>query len=181
MSRALYQISADLTLLLLQVEENDGEMNEELMTALDGTLVDMSDKADQVLCYAVDLEGDEQKFREEAKRLAMRADILKRSRESLKEYVRRQLEAAGIKKFPTEHFPGLRRQNNPPSVEVPDESAIEDRFVWGVLEKPYGELSEADRQVAKRKIDKKAILEVLKAGEDVFGASMRQGEHLRYK
>jgi len=180
MARALYEITADLQLLLLQVEDNYGELTEELEAALDSVTGDFSTKIDQILAFAQDQLADAVKFAGEAARLSVRAEVLKRSAARLKEYVRGSMEAAGVKKLDTEHF-GVWRQNSAPSVVIDDETKLPADYLYGQIEKPWKELSSWERDAAKLRIDKKAMADALKSGKEIPGAHLHQGEHLRYK
>jgi len=81
----------------------------------------------------------------------------------LKSYVESNMRAAKIDKVKGRLFT-LAFQKNPPSVEVMDESLIPSDYIKTVTS-----------------VDRKLILEALKAGQAVTGCEIRQSESLRIR
>lgn len=84
----------------------------------------------------------------------------------LREYIRSQMEVAGIERISCPLF-DLKLKKNPPAVEVLDERQVPAHF-WVTPEpKPV-----------EARIDKKALAAVLKKGEDVPGVRLVQATRL---
>ena len=100
----------------------------------------------------------------EIERLQARQATLKRSAEQLHERLHGALSAAGVDKIKAGTFT-VAIQNSSPSAKITEEAAIPQTF-W-VEQAP--------------KLDRKAILDALKAGELVPGAEIHRGTHLRIR
>ena len=100
----------------------------------------------------------------EEKRLADRRRAIEKRIESIKDYLKNQMEVAGIEKVKRPTLT-VSIANNPPSVEIEDESLI-----------PF------DYMVPQpARIDKKALLTALKEGQDISGASIKQTRGVRIR
>ena len=84
----------------------------------------------------------------------------------LREYVRAQMEVAGIERIECPLF-DLKLKKNPPAVEV-----LDDRQV------PAGYWVTPDPKPVEARIDKKAVAAALKKGEDVPGCRLVQATRL---
>ncbi|EAG6952144.1 siphovirus Gp157 family protein [Listeria monocytogenes] len=97
----------------------------------------------------------------EIKRMSSRKSTLKNNVESMKRYLKEELEKVGLDKVKGQHLT-IRIQNNPQGVLVEDESKLGAYLV----EQP-------------KKLDRKAILADLKDGKEIDGAEIQQGRSLR--
>jgi hypothetical protein len=86
--------------------------------------------------------------------------------EGLREYVRMNMETAGIERIECPLF-RITLKKNPPAVEVLDDSEVPLRF-W-VTPKP---------KPPERRIDKAAVKDAIKAGEDVPGCRLVQATRI---
>jgi hypothetical protein len=82
----------------------------------------------------------------------------------LREYLKHHMQATGITKLESPLF-RIALQNNPPSVDVFESGLIPGDF-W------------VQPEIPSKVIDKKAIAKAIKAGEDVPGARLVQGQRL---
>ena len=102
----------------------------------------------------------------ESKRLSEQARILKNRIESIKVWYQRNLDAMGKSKVTTT-LGTMDVQNNPPSLKVTDADQIPICYLTLVP--------------ARYEVDKDAVKNALKAGEEVPGAHLEQGRSLRIR
>ena len=102
----------------------------------------------------------------ESKRLSEQARILKNRIESIKVWYQRNLDAMGKSKVTTT-LGTMTVQNNPPSLKVTDADQIPICYLTLVP--------------ARYEVDKDAVKNALKAGEEVPGAHLEQGRSLRIR
>lgn len=181
MSRKLHEIVTDLSVLLAQVEENDGELTPEIAEELEDTGLELRDKVDAVMAYREDVLGDAEKFKAGAARLTANRQTLERTAKSLADYVRGCLEAADVKSIATERFKKIWRQNNPVKVVVDDAERVPEEYRLATLTVALAELPGYLLSKATISPDTAAIKTDLQAGLEVDGARLEQGEHLRAK
>lgn len=84
----------------------------------------------------------------------------------LREYVRQQMEVAGIERISCPLF-DIKLKKNPPAVEVQDERQV-----------PAGYWVTPEPKPVEKRIDKKAVAAELKAGRDVPGCRLVQATRL---
>lgn len=152
---ALYEICSELA----QVTAGE-ELSPDLETQLDALSLAFPVKVDGCCRLIQEWRGEATRFAAEAARLAEISDGYARRADSLKEYVRRCLDVAGLRTLDTELF-RLRVQNNPPSVDVVGDPPPQFMRVKTVCE-----------------WDKKAAMAALKNGDSVPGAELRVGARL---
>jgi hypothetical protein len=113
------------------------------------------------------LESDADAIRAAAKAMQERAKRLDNRASGIKAYLRIHMSAIGITKISCPYFV-ISLRKNPPRVEIADERVIPDEFrVWPEPPPPS--------------IDKKALLDALKRGQDVPGARIAQDERVEIK
>ncbi|MGG1659555.1 siphovirus Gp157 family protein [Brevibacillus sp. NRS-1366] len=156
----LYELSQAYISILDMLEEDDS-LKETLDVLNDAIEV----KAENLIKYMKNIEAESKALKEESKRLTEKAKSLENRHDRLKQYLEDSLKQANIKKLKAGLF-DVRLQNNPPSVVIHNEKAVPEEFK--IPQEP--------------KIDKKGLLEALKAGKD-FGDSIQihQGESIRIK
>lgn len=108
------------------------------------------------------LEEDVNGLDHEIKRLTDRKRTIRNNIRSMKTNLEKTMTETGKRKFKTRLF-SFRIQNNPPSTKIEDESKIPEIYL--IPQQP--------------KIDKKALLKDLKAGQEVEGVRLVQTESLR--
>ena len=155
----LYELSQNY----LAVQDMDLEP-ETLKDTLDSIEEAFEDKAENIAKWIRNLEADKKAFEEEEKRFKEKKQAADNRIKSLKLYLEDNMRLTGKTKFKAGFF-SFAIQNNPPSVEVFDEALIPKQFL---IAQPV-------------KIDRAGIAELLKAGEEVPGAELKQTEGLRIR
>ena len=155
----LYELSQNY----LAVQDMDLEP-ETLKDTLDSIEEAIEVKAENIAKWIRNLEADKKAFEEEEKRFKEKKQAADNRIKSLKQYLEDNMRLTGKTKFKAGFF-SFAIQNNPPSVEVFDETLIPKQFL---IEQPV-------------KIDRAGIKELLKAGEEVPGAELKQTKGLRIR
>lgn len=155
----LYELSQNY----LAVQEMDLE-EDVLRDTLDSIEEAIEDKAVNIAKWIRNLEADKKAFEEEEKRFKEKKQAADNRIKSLKLYLEDNMRLTGKTKFKAGFF-SFAIQNNPPSVEVFDEALIPKQFL---IAQPV-------------KIDRAGIKELLKAGEEVPGAELKQTKGLRIR
>lgn len=155
----LYELSQNY----LAVQDMDLEP-ETLKDTLDSIEEAIEVKAENIAKWIRNLEADKKAFEEEEKRFKEKKQAADNRIKSLKLYLEDNMRLTGKTKFKAGFF-SFAIQNNPPSVEVFDEALIPKQFL---IEQPV-------------KIDRAGIKELLKAGEEVPGAELKQTKGLRIR
>ena len=162
----LYELTDDYRNLLEMAEDPDTDP-EAFVDTLEGIEGAIEDKADGYAKVIRTLEGDAAACDAESKRLRNKKQTIENNIKRMKQALQYAMEATGKTKFKTPLF-SFGISKNPAAV-VMDEGYIENipkRFL--IPQDPV--------------IDKKAIKEALKAGEDLEGiAHLEQSESLRIR
>ena len=161
--KTIYEITGDYFRLMEMAEEEDLDPQAlaDTLESLDG---EFEDKADGYAKILGQLAADAEVLKKEEKRLSDRRKVLENNTKRMKETLQKAMEAIERPKFKTKLF-SFGIQKNPPSVVVDDVEAV------GV---DYWEYPEPV-------INKKKMLEDLKAGVEVSGAHIEQGQSLRIR
>lgn len=157
----LFELTQNYNQLLDLAETMDEEMFRDTLQAIEEAI---EDKAENTAKLIRCLEADCKAIKEEEQRLAERRRAIENRVSSVKEYLQNQMEIAGLDKVKRPTIT-VSIQNNPPSVNILDESLIPSTYM--VPQPP--------------KIDKKGILSALKDGEEIFGVEITQGRSVRIK
>ena len=144
-----------------------GEIDEE---TFNDTIADINDsievKAENYAKIIRMIDGNISTVKAEIDRLSEIKKQLDNNKDKLKNNLEEVMIATGNVKFKTDLF-SFNIQKNPPSVNVVDETLLTAyKDIWKVQE-PI--------------LDKKLILEKLKAGETILGAEIKQTEGLRIR
>lgn len=162
----LYELTEEYRQLLDMVEDPDVDP-QTLADTMDAVEAELEDKADAYAVIIRQLTGDIETIKSEIERLSARKVALANNIDRLKQNLQYSMEMTGQTKFKTALF-SFGIQKNPPAV-VMDEQYIEnipERFL--VRPEP--------------KVDKTAIKDALKSGEDLSGiAHLEQTEGLRIR
>ncbi|MGE7545037.1 siphovirus Gp157 family protein [Sporosarcina newyorkensis] len=144
------------------------QMIEDGVEGLEDTLESIEDGLENKLeSYAMvirNIESDVEGLKAEEKRLADRRKTMENGIKRMKLSMHNAMSSTGEKKIKGEKFT-FTIQKNPPSLKLVDESIIPKDFLIPVAPS----------------IDKKAIMALIKAGEEVPGAQIQQGESLRIR
>lgn len=157
----MYELTLAYEKVLEMAEElDDGALRDTLDSITDA----IDDKAENIAKVIKQLEADADTFRQEEVRLAKRRRTVDNNVRNLKRYLQESLEQVGTDRVNGKLFT-VSIQNNPPSVDILDESKIE--------------LDYFDEQPPK--LDKKAVLESLKNGIEMEGARIKQTRSVRIR
>lgn len=154
----LYEISERYQNLarLLENEENMTEEAEGLMVkALDEVEDEFADKARNIARFIQNLKAEEEAVVAEIDRLEKKKMAVRNKRKRLKGYVEQEMLLSGIDKITDPVLP-LALRKAPPSVEVKPEAVIPEKYL--IQQDP--------------KVDKRGLLEALKAGEEIAGVRL---------
>lgn len=157
----LYELTTSYTQLLDLADSLDEETFRDTLSAIEEAI---EDKAENTAKLIRGLEADIEILKAEEKRLADRRKALESKVSNTKAYLQEQLEIAGLDKVKRPTIT-VAIQNNPPSVEIADESLIPSHYM---IPQP-------------NKIDKKAILSALKEGLVIDGCNMKQSRSVRIR
>lgn len=159
----LYDLSNDWQMLVNLA--SSGEIEKEvLQDTLDSMSYEIDEKAEGYAIVDLELKASEEKLAHEIKRLQERKSSITKNRKQLKDSLTEEMIAMNKEKIKTDKFT-IYVQNNPQSVEVTDETNIP--FTYYVEQKP--------------KLDKRALLDDLKSGVEVEGASIKQTRGVRFR
>lgn len=157
----LYELTDDYLNLMEMAEELDEETFQDTLESIQDAI---EDKVENTAYLIRNLESDVKVLKDEEKRLRERRQTLESKIARMKDYLKEQLEKAGIEKVKRPLIT-ISIQNNPPSVKVIDEKLIPSNFM--IPQEP--------------KMDKKGILERLKNGEKIPGVELQQTRGLRIR
>ena len=155
----LYELSQNY----LAVQDMDLEP-ETLKDTLDSIEEAWEDKVENIVKLIRTVEAEEQAFAVEEKRFNAHKKTMANKKQWLKGYLADMMLLTGKTKCKVGVF-NISLQNNPPSLDVLDESLLPKRFF--IEQAPT--------------IDKQAIKDLLKQGEEVPGAILKTSKSLRIR
>ena len=165
-NNSLYELSTQLQRINDTLIDEQGILDETLEAEIDRLLPAIAEKAGNIGRWIRNIDGNIEAVESEITRLKKRKEVNGHLQDRLKAYLKDSMEKAGMDKIDT-GIMVLAIQRNPPSVELVDEAAIPASYK-DIIPEQYV-------------ISKKRILEALKAGEEVKGAVLMQGTHLRLR
>ena len=155
----LYTLT-DNYLRVLELAENGDDLTDTLEALEDA----IEDKAENTAKVIKQLEANASMLDNEINRLTERKKASDNNAKRLKVYLQEQLEKVGTDKIKGEIFT-VAIKNNPQSVDVLDETKIPAAYF--IEQAP--------------KLDRKELLEQLKAGETIPGVTVKQSRSLRIR
>lgn len=158
----LYDLTEQYNELLDMLEQDAG--NDALQTMLDGIEGAIENKVDAILCVRNAKRAEAKALRDEMQRLSERAARVENEANRLEGLVEYAMNRTGAEKLKTLRFTAWM-QLNPPSVAVLDESAIPRNFY--VVPAPQ--------------LQKKAVIDAWKNGQEVAGVQIQQTKSLRVR
>jgi predicted nuclease with TOPRIM domain len=162
----LYQLADKYRSLAQKLEELTDDP-QAIADTLEGEAMELEDKARAVACYIANIEAEADAYAAHAKTVADKAKAIQRRADSLRDYLKLNMEACGITEIkPNGAGPTLKIKQNPESVEITDAALIPDEY----LAPP-----------APRAPDKTKIKEMLKAGAELTFARLTRGTRLEMK
>ena len=154
----------DLTQDFKQVQSLIDEGGEGLQDTLDSINLAIEDKLENIGKVIRNLDGEMEMLKNEETRLADKRKALEANKNRLRMYVEDQLAITGKDKAKAGLFT-FAMQNNAPSLKVVDENKIpKDYFI-----------------PSDPKLDKTAIKNAIKDGDDIPGAELVRGRSLRIR
>lgn len=151
---------------LLDLLQDDTD-NEQLQSMLEGLSGKIEEKAENLAKVIKSIEANEDVLDAEIKRLTARKKTLTNNRNSLKTMLQLNMERLNTKKITGSLFT-VSLQKNPPKVNVLDEESIPEHY--SVVPDPPEPV-----------LNKKKVLDDLKAGIEIPGVEMVQEQSLRIK
>lgn len=157
---ALYTIAEQFKELAALAETADEDLAVALRDTMEGIEGEFQEKGKAIAMITLNIDGDLEAIQSQIDRLTERKRIINNRKESLKEYLRTNMDAAGITKITHPLFT-ITCGKGKPIVVIDDEKAIPDDFVnVKVTSAP----------------DKVAIAKALKDGQEVSGAHSEIGK-----
>ncbi|WP_053026314.1 siphovirus Gp157 family protein [Staphylococcus haemolyticus] len=159
---SLFDLSTDYKQVYdLIAEQEDEQILKDTLASINDAI---EDKADGYVAVIKTLEGDNKAIDEEIKRLRQRKTSNQKGVKRLKESLQEVMEQTGKEKFKTA-LNSYSIANNPPSLDITDESLIPKQYY--IEQQP--------------KLDKKELLKVVKDGLEIKGVELKQSRSLRVK
>ena len=159
----LYEIKDQFLILDKFIEENE-ESKDSFKMAFEQIQGSLEEKAEGYIKYIKNLTAEAEAFKTEADRMSKKASSLKAHADRVKSTLDETLQELNIKELNAGLFK-IKYQNNPPSVEVLDIDLIPINY----------------KLPQEIRVDKKAILQDIKAGQEVPGVEIKVGESMRIK
>jgi len=164
---SLYELSHEFRAVTDAIEDADGEIGDDIAPRLDAISLAFPAKMDAVAKWHAELRARAVGLAAEAKRIADLAAAASRRADSVKEYMRQAMEAAGVKKLETTAHVLSVCRNSACSVTLAEGADIPEGFA---------------RTKTEVTLDRDAVLEIHKAGLPLPETiNMTQGTHLRIK
>lgn len=150
---ALYEINGALYRLYENSVNEDGEIDEAALGAIESLEMERSEKVENIVCLIKNLRSDAEQIKAEADKLAKRAKAAQNRADRLKEYLTMNLDQGEKFKSPRMAL----TWGSSASVEIYDESVVPDQYktVETVV-----------------KVDKNEIKRSFKEGEEVPGCAL---------
>lgn len=159
---SLFDLSTDYQQLYdLIAEQEDEQILKDTLASINDAI---EDKADGYVAVIKTLESDNKAIDEEIKRLRQRKTSNQNGVKRLKESLQEVMEQTGKEKFKTA-LNTYSIANNPPSLDITDESLIPKQYY--IEQQP--------------KLDKKELLKVVKDGLEIKGVELKQSRSLRVR
>lgn len=156
----LYTITEQFKELAALAETADEDLAVALRDTMEGIEGEFQEKGKAIAMITLNIDGDLEAIQSQIDRLTERKRVITNRKESLKEYLRTNMDAAGITKITHPLFT-ITCGKGKPIVVIDDEKAIPDDFVnVKVTSAP----------------DKAAIAKALKDGQEVPGAHSEIGK-----
>ena len=159
----LYVISQDYLQALDLFTDPEADIPlEAAMDTLEGIEGQLQEKVVNVAKFMQNLDASAKAIKQAEQQMARRRKAIENRAQWIRDYLKNNMEAAGISKIESPWF-RLAVQKNPEAVEIMDESKLPDNF---------------KSEVVVVKIDKAALKQVLRDGVHVPGAMLTQGTRL---
>lgn len=162
----LYELAEQFKQLQEMLEDENADI-ELIQNTLEGVECEFNEKAENIAKLIKTLDYEVEILKSEKERIENKIKSKAAKKDWLKEYLQKQMEIAKKEKIKTPLF-NISIQNNPPSVDIIDMETFK--------------LAGAKYLIPQEpKIDKRALIEDLKAGIEVPGAILKQEKGLRIR
>jgi hypothetical protein len=166
MNTSLYVLASEYEAVANKLMESDLD-EVTIKDTLESISGDLEVKATNVAMFVRNLEASAEQIKQAEKAMADRRKAIEGKAESIREYLKANMQRVGITKIESPHF-SLTLKKNPHKLVIDDAGRIPSNlYVYPVAPDPYP--------------DNEAIKAKLKAGEVVEGAHLEQGERLEIK
>jgi len=162
----LYELAAEYRQAALTLADLDLD-EQTVADTLEGLSGDLEVKATNVAMFARNLEATAAQIKEAEAAMATRRKAIEHRADGLRRYLLVCMQQTGVTKIDSVHF-RIAVRDNPPAVDVFDSEQLPAEFMRQPEPPPPAP-------------DKTAIKEALKAGRDVPGARLTQGQRLEVK
>lgn len=160
----LYELTNELRSLEAEFEQNEGEVQNANLVKLEQVSTNFNEKITNIARLVKNLEAEANAIREEEKRLAKKRRSKEKQIEWLKDYIKNamlQTETSSVK----DAIISVSIRNTQPKLVITNENAIKDeRFIR-----------------IKREINKSALKDAIKSGEEIEGVSLEENKALFIK
>jgi hypothetical protein len=124
----LYALSTQFNELAELASNSDGDMDQALTDTMEALEGEFNDKAIAIVTVAQNIGGDTDAIDNEIARLQARKKVMTNNQERLKDYLRENMEASGIKKIECPLFTINCVQGREVAV-IDDEAALDDKYM----------------------------------------------------
>lgn len=162
----LYELSNEYLAVQNKLIEADFD-EQTIKDTLEGMAGEIEIKSQNAAFFIRNLESSAEQIKQAEKQMAERRMALENKADTIREYLKRNMVATGITKIECPYF-AISLKKNPPSVLITNEAVIPKKYLLQSAPPPPS-------------VDKKAIAEALKAGVEVAGAELSQGERVEIK
>lgn len=163
---ALYEIVTQYR-ALEALDASDDLPQEVINDTLEGLTGELTVKATNIAKFVLNLEAMAEAVTNASKAMKLRADRIQRKADSIRDYLRVNMQGAGITKIEATEFV-LSLKKNPPSVIIDDESQIPDAF----------KVTPEPPPPPQPRPDKTLIKKAITSGMTIAGAHLEQAERL---
>jgi hypothetical protein len=163
---ALYVLAVEYRAAAERLADMDID-EQTMLDTLESISGDLETKAANVAMFARNLESTAAAIKDAEAGMAARRKAIERRAEGMRRYLLACMQSTGIKKMECPHF-ALTVRDNPPAVDVFDATQVPAEFMRQPEPPPPA-------------VDKNAIKDAIKAGRDVPGARLTQGQRLEIK
>lgn len=183
MNMTLYDLSTDYLAALDFFTDPEQDLPIEAVNdTLEGLEGQLQEKAVNVAKVLRSMEEMANSIKQAEQQMATRRKALENRVFWLKDYLKTNMEATGIQKIESPWF-RLGIQNNPPSVEVSNDTLLPPEYVTVELIVPQENYEQVKDQIGTHqiktvKVDKAGLKEALKAGKAIPGVVLSQGTRL---
>lgn len=155
----IYQIASDYEKILQDLYDDEGNVNQTALVALEKNEQDMETKMIAISSFVKNIEAQKNAIADAKKDILEREKKLNKKIDELKGYLLTNMERRGIKEINTPYF-DIKLKKNPASVDIIDENSIPDEY---------------------RRIKTEVVLDKVKMKDEMLlgviipGASLKQG------